>query len=593
MKRIAFVRMTALLLVVVFTPGWTQAGEKPDALAAEAANVLQEFCVRCHKGKGSEGGDHDFADRTSLVKEVIKPGDVAGSKVIQKILAGEMPPEGETPRPGLREVHTLFEWIKAKAPDFPKDVTKRPHLRLVRVLQAIRDHLRDADAETRPYLRYFTVHNIANNPAVSDAQLRLTRAALSKALNSLSRGPRIVVPTALKNTNATVFAIDVRLLGWSKSAWADLERAYPYGVRATNEEELTKLDDELREHTGCDIPVLRGDWFVATATRPPLYHALLQLPENAKTLEHELGVDIAETFLHPANQNIARAGFPKSGVSGQNRMVQRNETKFRDVVYWKSYDFKPTNGRANLTRFPLGPLNLVQGQKHPFAAQAFVHDGGEIIFSLQNGLHAYLLVNGKDERIDVGPIDVVSDPLKTSGTPEIVTGVSCMTCHKHGMIGLQDAIRENNTVVLEPKKQVERLYLPKDEMDGLLERDSKVFLDALEKAIGPFLREGADKAKPIPEFPEPVGPLARAYRSGYLDLAAVARELDVDDSATIEKQVGRATLKRLGLAGLLDGGVVSRLEWESRLEGVSIRLNGLSLMQQLALELHRSPVVPQ
>ena len=168
-----------------------------------------------------------------------------------------------------------------------------------------------------------------------------------------------------------------------------------------------------------------------------------------------------------------------------------------------------------------------------------------------------------------------------------------MTCHKHGMIGLQDAIRENNTVVLEPKRQVERLYLPKEEMDGLLERDSKVFLDALEKAIGPFLREGADKAKPIQEFSEPVGPLARAYRLGYLDLAAAVRELDVDDSATIEKQVGRATLKRLGLAGLLDGGVVSRLEWESRLEGVSIRLNGLSLMQQLALELHRSPVVPQ
>ena len=352
-------------------------------------------------------------------------------------------------------------------------------------------------------------------------------------------------------------------------------------MRATNEEELTKLDGELRELTGCDIPVLRGDWFVATATRPPLYHALLQLPENAKTLEHDLGVDIAEAFLRPANQNIARAGFPKSGVSGQNRMVERSETKFRDVVYWKSYDFKPTNGRANLTRFPLGPLNLFQGQKHPFAAQAFAHDGGEIIFSLQNGLHAYLLVNGKDVRIDAGPIDVVNDPLKTSGTPEIVTGVSCMTCHKHGMIGLEDAIRENNTVVLEPKRQVERLYSAKEEMDGLLERDSKVFLDALEKAIGPFLRVGADKAKPIQEFPEPVGPLARAYRLGYLDLAAAVRELDVDDSATIEKQVGRATLKRLGLAGLLDGGVVSRLEWESRLEGVSIRLNGLSLMQQL------------
>ena len=170
-----------------------------------------------------------------------------------------------------------------------------------------------------------------------------------------------MVPAALKDTNATVFAVDVRLLGWSKSAWADLERAYPYGVRATNEEELTKLDGELRELTGCDIPVLRGDWFVATATRPPLYHVLLQLPENAKTLEHDLGVDIAEAFLRPANQNIARAGFPKSGVSGQNRMVERSETKFRDVVYWKSYDFKPDERPRQPHAVPARSAQSVQG----------------------------------------------------------------------------------------------------------------------------------------------------------------------------------------------------------------------------------------
>jgi serine/threonine-protein kinase len=267
-------------------------------------------------------------------------------------------------------------------------------------------------------------------------------------------------------------------------------------------------------------------------------------------------------------------------VSGQNRLVERHDARFG--AYWKSYDFKPASGRSKLTRFPLGPLRLFPEDQHPFPAQAFVHDGGEILFHLPNGLQGYYLVNGQDGRIDAGPIDVVSDALKTSGTAEIVTGVSCMACHKLGLLPLKDTIRDHNAVFGAADQQVQRLYPKAQVMDRLVQQDIDRFKAALEQAIGPFLRDGDAATRPIQEFPEPIGEVARFYRLNYLDLKTIACELDVESPQEILQRVGETKLKRLGLDGLDRDGVIGRLEWEAG--------EGLSLMQELARELRRTPV---
>ena len=299
-------------------------------------------------------------------------------------------------------------------------------------------------------------------------------------------------------------------------------------------------------------------------------------------------MDIAADFLHPRLERIARAGFPRSGVSGQNRLVERHEIAATDGVgayYWKSNDYKPTNGRSNLTRFPLGPLNLFPEGRHPFPDQAYVHDGGEIIFGLPNGLQAYLLVNGKDRRIDTGPIDVVSDALKTSGTAEIVNGVSCMACHKHGMLALEDTIRKNNAVFDDAKDLVERLYPEKAAMD----RPARAGHEPLPRRAGegdrPVPPRGRRQGQADPGLP-------RAGRRGRPSVPAGIprpergrRRARCRRSGRDHQQVGTTPLKRLGLDGLLEkGGVVSRADWEA--------INGHSLMQELARELRYTPVRP-
>ena len=80
-----------------------------------------------------------------------------------------------------------------------------------------------------------------------------------------------------------------------------------------------------------------------------------------------------------------------------------------------------------------------------YTMMEFCHDGGEMIFNLPNGLQGYMLVNGKDVRIDAGPIDVVRDSQETTGTPQIVNGLSwAMACHDRGIKTVADTIRTRN-----------------------------------------------------------------------------------------------------------------------------------------------------
>src|SRR5262249_14790874 len=157
-------------------------------------------------------------------------------------------------------------------------------------------------------------------------------------------------------------------------------------------------------------------------------------------------------------------------------------------------------GRGNLFVFPLGP----EFDGNSFERQAFKHDGGEIIFALPNGLQGYMLVNGKDERIDEGPVNVVSDGKKVSGTPLIVNGLSCMACHLHGVIRLQDTIRTGSILGGNAREKLRELYPPPETMNTLLKKDEERFLRALEEAMGPFLKTGSDAGRDLRDFPEPV-----------------------------------------------------------------------------------------
>ena len=421
---------------------------------------------------------------------VVKAGSPNEFPLWNLMHRGTMPPKSQAqlPRPTPAEAEIVAQWIKAGAARFPS-ATPRDPLPLTSTFQAIHDDLRKLpDARTRKRQRYFTLVELHNNPAVADETIVSARAGLAKALNSLSWERELVIPRAValpprerdsrerdsrerdpreRSTDASsvreskgsgtastdeasvllpplVFAVDIESLGWSRDHWRAIRTKYPYALGFGNldDTKLRDLDADILQLTENAEPLsaIRADWFQAIATQPPLYHSILfdlSLPElrqrptdptrpanpkrmTALDLERHLGINVAQTLLEANERLVARAGFTPSGVSGQNRLVERHVTKYG--AYWKSYDFKGNNRRAILSQFPLGPAL----PNHPFPALAFEHDGGEIVFHLPNGLQGYLLIDGRDNRVDAGPIEVVSDALKTSGTPAIVSGLSCI-----------------------------------------------------------------------------------------------------------------------------------------------------------------------
>ena len=570
-----------LLLVLSLAPAVNAQSEGPapdPELAKAAGSILRRNCYRCHKGQGSESGyAFDVTNVESLVDEgTLSAGDFEGSDIFDAMFSGRMPPRNrpQLPRPSAQDVETIKEWIQQGAAPLPKPEPRRT-VTLKQELTAIRAHLAQQGRENRFNLRFFTIAHLHNDVTVDDELLITQRLALTKVLNSLSWEPLAVQVKAVDEYE-TVWAVDISKLGWTREHWNALAKAYPYALTfgSKDDPQLSELEADIQDLRGSDrTPVsLRADWVVAVATKPPLYYQLmydLQLPQlrgrradpsngaNPKRmtdldLERYLGVDVAANI---AAGKVWRSAFTESGVSGQNRMIERHALK-SGGYYWKSYDFKSSNRTAILSEFPLGP-NFAG---NPFADLAFDHDGGEIIFNLPNGMQAYLLIDAEGSRIDAGPIEVVADSLRTSGNEQIVAGVSCIACHRHGMIEApDDEVRPFSGAVGKAREQVRRLYPEGAEFRSLLNADRNQFLRALRSQLGHLTPD-----VPIDERPEPVGEAARQYHLEPMRLETVAAELYVSADHFRAALKTDPRLRRLGLRVLLrDGGTIKRAAWES------------------------------
>ena len=565
--------IAAFLMVFAFSVG-VRGQEDQKKLAIAGTAIAKSHCYRCHGETFNGNAQLNIMDPAALIEHgYVVPGDAENSPLWQRVVSDEMPPseDGIVPLTDTEKL-TLREWIDAGAPQVRREV--RPMKTYASVIEDIHRDLLGSDREDRPYYRYFTLTHLNNNYRdVSDFDLRLYRAAFSKAINSLSYEPDIYIPTFI-DSEQTVFRIDIRRLGWTTNQWKFLLSQYPYGFHYQNSDDraLANLDEQIDVLSGTNLSWLRADWFINYALRPAIYHHMLGIPHHTQTLEQKLNVDFERNFKQ---NRLARAGFAASGVSIGNRLVERHSALHG--YYWKSYDFKDKGTAGNLFRFPLGPV--FKGNDYPNLA--FRHDGGEMIFSLPNGLQAYMLCDDQGNRINQGPIEVVRDSTQTSGTPLVVNGLSCVHCHRHGMIDFRDTVRTGVGVFDAAKRKVQNLYPQPDEMARIIEGDRRRFLNALQQAIGPFLLVGEDAGRPIEAFAEPVGAIARLYQRD-LDVHTAAIELGINDPATLATIIGHnRQLIGIGLGPLSQNAGIQRADWENTAAFVSpfqetIRILGIA-----------------
>ena len=525
---------------------------KPAELAAATAELLKSRCAECHNAEDADGDFGLAEDLAALAASTFVSADAPPKSVLYAYIEDNSCPRttkadktaGRGKQPlSADDKALLLAWLRdgtpgldgkpisakpaaapaapvvktapvtgadvaTSVPQAPKEEVK-PAAEAKRVIvteaQVIAGAVADLLAlppQERAGTRYLSLHALHNNlEKITAADLATAQAGIRKLLNSLSSVPEIATFPAV-GPEKVLYRVRLRDIGkdW-QALWDEITGTYPYAVGG----------DGLRSAAAsaqCRVPVVRAEWFASVVTRPPFYERILNIPGTATELEKRLGVDVNHNLQQG---EAARAAFSKSAISRQNRMVERHKLGAYPGAYWKSYDFKKQGGRGNLRQFPLGPENarLAGGEL------AFQHDGGEIIYNLPNGLQAYMLVNGKDVRLDeAAPQDVVEDHERTTGRTQIFNGLSCMACHTHGMksVPTDDVRAGAGSFSGAATTLIRQLYVEPAQMETLVKADAKLFQEAMAKASVPL------------DGPEPVSALVALFEKD-VSYAQAAAEL--------------------------------------------------------------------
>ena len=190
---------------------------------------------------------------------------------------------------------------------------------------------------------------------------------------------------------------------------------------------------------------------------------------NTPELERKLGIDRRRTDGLPCRPRRLPA-------VGRLPQQPHDRAPFAlDRRYWESFDFAGNKERQSFFLFPLGPQDAFGDFSIEFG---FVHDGGEIIFSLPNGLQGYYLIDARGNRLDKGPTNIVQDASRRDQA--VTNGISCMSCHDKGMQLKEDQVRDyalgNLAFPKEARDILEENFPVKEDMTKLMKEDMERFL---------------------------------------------------------------------------------------------------------------------
>jgi hypothetical protein len=538
------------------------------SLADKVQKIMIAKCMNCHSPQLSLGNINNVVNvQAMLAKKLIVIGNSANSKLYQVVAANQMPlgsPLDETSK------KNIADWINAGAAEFtsaPNQFMSNPNSNamsdtlvmsqstksLESDMDLIFQDIEKTPVATQAFIRYLiTTQNYNSSALVADQKILFMK-GISKALNSLHWKTTLTPPIALNQEN-TALRIDLRDYSLSSREWTQITSGYPY----LNQIQSFGHWGGIVAATKSSIPILRGDWFVQRVLQPDIYKALLEIPDNIQNLETRLGVKAQESIQAG---KVIRAGIKNSGVSFSNRVIERYESSFGP--YWKSYDFINSQGKLNIFNNPLGPIigNFNQNI-------GFVHNGGEMIFTLPNGLHGYVLTNANGDYLNTAPPEIVQDG--TRADKLVSNSSSCFTCHTSGWIPIQDDIRnfanksrQFNTNQL---AAINRLYVPSVKLDETFNKDISGYVATL------------NKLEISPNSGEPVSTINLYYarRMQIKDLAAELNLSVADLTKDLEKSSTLRSLFSFTNNRNVDTVNISRLRFEQRFNQILSELKKIS-----------------
>ena len=383
--------------------------------------MLKANCYRCHGEDGASEGGFNF---------VLEPGKAGHARVVKPRNAGRlaavraafrpsddsvMPPEGENAASlGRPTSPSIKAWIEAGAPAIADREAARRSSPTTQIVKYILADVRKASRA------------LAAVPALLHADAPVQRRRLGRRAADLSQRLRqadqqpVVEHDAGHAARRSIrpgrcFASTSASSTGAARCGSRSRTANPYFLALNTPDALACYEATQCEHAVRPRRLVR--------VRRQQAAAVSQRAGPARDRRASWRSMLQRQRRRPTSTRSRRSGpaFNGSGVSQNNRLIERHKSPYGS--YWKSYDFGGNTGRQNLFEHPLGPGG---------GSDSFQHDGGEIIFTLPNGLQGYLLVDAAGKRIDKGPTSIVSDPKRPDRA--VTNGVSCMSCHYTGVI---------------------------------------------------------------------------------------------------------------------------------------------------------------
>ncbi len=512
-------------------------------LGRQVKQILEVNCAKCHQG--TKSGDMDYIlELDELVKNgKIIPGDKEDSDLFVRMQQLNMPPAFErVQRPTFGQIDQVGQFIDELDPNYGgaarpcEPVEFQTHDEQIAAMAA---DIRTLDETDQPFTRYLTITYAANAEGETGCSLNVTRQryALFKGINSVSTEPNIGNPYPI-DAAETIYRIDIRDYNWDRDidleddgvvdfadAWlAIVDASGQYAIEYAGDQA-----DDLVADSQTAVPFLPVNAFIQFSEINDLYYALIGARFNLFEFERE--VLLIDTVEEIADNNLLRAGFSNSGVSKQERVLNRfDQGTAGGYAYWISFDFDNgdavnSQGNESIYQDPLG----------------FGFAGGEAIFNLPNGMQAYYVANAVGDRLNAAPVGVVIDPAQNNG--EVVNGASCHSCHNAGMITFTDTVRqfvvENRTLFdRDTYEDVLEQYPSPQEFQRVMDEDSELHVRAVEESGVPR------------KTPDPVSRVFLDFQLGNIDLEMAAGELQVSKEELLDNlDLLNPQLQNLGTPG--------------------------------------------
>jgi serine/threonine-protein kinase len=489
------------------TPGGNNAPLSDEAALAKAAaeNVLASNCGQCHGGQltpqTAQAGMNYINDIDQLVSTgKIIPLNSAGSRIVQRMVNGQMPPiTSGLPQVTEADITTVSQYIDNPRfwPEVPSgggNCTDDDQLvDYDQLFQDINQDLSGEDADDTQFYRYISITNRFTAGVCADApEMDKERQGLTKMLNMLSINASIEEALPI-NTDETLFRIDLRDFDWNRAisvegtnfndVWEAIAANNPYAVEFVGDDA-----DDAKADTVTAFPVQFADQMMDVAVIGNLYYAIIDVDvaQPLATFITDLGIDVDQNIL---DGESIRAGTTKSRISRQDRLVQRDDIEIRGGALWQSFDFEDD---ANESIF-----------EDPFGFNA---GGTEAIFTLPNGMLGFIIADANDNIVEDS--DILLDTNQNNF--RAITSVSCSNCHASGFIPVVDEVAEISIqnareigLDRDEIEQLEELYITPQAFARQVDEDSKGFYQsALQRANLPtaggdpvsnvFLRFDAD-----------------------------------------------------------------------------------------------------